>query len=94
MEQIVSAKGLVNWLEKQPQDTTYIYDQGCDCLNARYLRAMGLDIYLVGSMSFRADRQDHELPPDMDLIARLGDTYYPSDKTYGQALAYARTLGY
>ena len=90
-QNIFSLEGLISWLETQPPETEFLYCNTSDCLNARYLRARGIELASYNAMGAThfttADGKDHDLPEELDLVAN--DC---GPQTYGAALRYAREL--
>lgn len=72
-----SVEGLIAWLETQPGETVYNFYYGCDCLNARYYKAHGLEYRVCDNLT-------------LETIAAPSDA--GETATYAEALDYARSL--
>lgn len=85
---VFSLDGLIAWLEKQPRNEEYCYENNGHCLLARYFVAMGYQRPNVGS-SFvyygaPLNRQSFGLPLEFNEIA----VRHP--RTFGEALIRVR----
>lgn len=83
-QDIFTVKSLINWLEQQRLETTYIYSSGMDCLLCRYFRAMGLDVECVYPTQYSVGGRMYPLPDILNSISLKGSG------TYGRALAVAK----
>lgn len=90
MKPIISVEGLVDWLEKQPGETTYQYTDTRDCLLFRYIKSTGRPISSMGAISWREKglffMKDYSLPAKLNSISIDGES------TYSAALARAKAV--
>lgn len=84
---IMSTASLIAWLEKQPTDGTYPFNDPYRCLLAQYLHENGKPWAILGQFSFYPDGGwgDHEVLPKafVKVAAQM-------PHTFGAALARAR----
>ena len=91
VSQVLSLAGLVAWLETQPPETTFEYQDNHDCLMCRYLRARGIEVmWMGGAYFFSAQDDHHDLPFEMGLAAQV--EIFTGQNTYAAALVRARGL--
>ena len=66
-------KSLIEWLDRQPEGSTYLYVDYHDCLICQYFVAMGLPAKCVGTDMWIDTRDNiRPLPPGWDAVS-LGD---------------------
>jgi hypothetical protein len=79
---------LISWLEKQPADGTYRYEDSRRCLFCQYLTSLGYRNVVVNPVTWRHGVGPFVvrsfLPREWESIARAG--------TFGGALYHARRL--
>lgn len=87
MKNIFTVEALADWLETQDPTSTYDYLLNSGCLIARYFRAVGLQVDLVGPDSWRDTMgEEHPLSGDLNHVAASGL------HTYDGALKRARSM--
>ncbi len=79
-------KTLIAWLEKQPADKSYNYQDCRGCVLAQYFRAHGFEFAMVDSKRVWSPRRTVNLPVGWNWNAVIGE------RTMGAALERFRTL--
>lgn len=93
MQKALQTKSLVKWLEKQPQDRTYNYQNTNDCLLTRYLVAAKLrPVWVMPEWWRDAKGREHTLPDGWDRVAAGRSGIKGGVKRYRGALKRARKL--
>ncbi len=79
-------QALVDWLEKQPENTTYNYSANCNCCIAQYFRSVGFSGVIVGATMISLNNRWHDMPTGWNRVA------VSSPYIFGAALKRARAL--
>ena len=101
MRNPLSTEALVAWLEKQPADQAYDYDNCQECLFGQYLAHIGFNVALghvyISGTDAAGKRIVRTLPKGWHHIARAGRIEHigrppPPEWTFGKALERAKKL--
>jgi hypothetical protein len=81
---VFSLEGLIAWLEKQPAERTYCFEDNGGCLLAQYYLSQGYSQVGIGGTSVTLDGKYRQMPDAFSDI--------PADhpRTFGGALSRAR----
>lgn len=81
---VFSLESLIAWLEKQPGDNVYCYDDAGHCLHAQYFTAKRLNWSSLGNVCVLIDGGYRDLPASFQMTAQQ------RPHTFGAALDRAR----
>jgi len=80
-----SLESLIAWLEKQPANKTYCYEDTGHCLHAQFFTAQGINWSCLGNVLVRIDGYVRDIPLSFQHTAQR----HPH--TFGAALKRARS---